>query len=112
MDFTLARSRPIVTHRYHSKPFKMELTGSSSHIDQPSGIATDLHDTIFVTGKEKGIVAEIKGNKSVDLLQEGTPGFLKVNMPYVEPNSMSSSLLAMMLSLFAHFDQPQHRHFR
>jgi len=58
--------------QYNPTPYKLALSGSASDIAMPSGIVTDLRSSIYVTGTKNGVVAEIKGNSSVDLLQAST----------------------------------------
>jgi hypothetical protein len=62
---------------YSPVPGKLALDGSASDIAAPSGITADLQGTIFCSGMTNGIVAEIKGNSSVDLLQASTTGLNK-----------------------------------
>lgn len=75
--------------QYVPAPFKLPLTGTSANIEKPSGIVVDLQSTIYVTGMKNGIVAEIKANNSVDLLQYNTGSSLQdpVSLGYDERGS-------------------------
>lgn len=52
---------------YSSQPSKLDLSGDK--IIQPSGVAVDLQSVVYATGMDTGVIAQIKGTSSTDLLQ-------------------------------------------